>query len=84
MKSVTPMLIAENKPPFDDDNYLYELKWDGVRCIAYPDFPGVRWLAPERVCIAEFMERTRRGGLRQPIYRGLRDDKAPEQCRYQE
>ena len=31
------MLIAENVPPFEDPAWLYELKWDGERCIAYLD-----------------------------------------------
>lgn len=29
------MLIASEQPPFDDKNYLYELKFDGVRCLLY-------------------------------------------------
>lgn len=48
----------------------------------FPDFDGARWLEPALVCRVEFMERTRRGGLRQPVFRGLRDDKAPEKCIY--
>lgn len=36
-KTVSPMLIAENKPPFDSLNYIYELKLDGIRCLAYLD-----------------------------------------------
>jgi ATP-dependent DNA ligase len=36
-KKVVPMLIAENKEPFDSPDYLYELKLDGFRCIAYLD-----------------------------------------------
>jgi ATP-dependent DNA ligase len=36
-KNVTPMLIAENKEPFDSHDYLYELKLDGFRCVAYLD-----------------------------------------------
>lgn len=29
------MLIAEQMSPFDDPNYLYEIKFDGIRCLAY-------------------------------------------------
>lgn len=29
------MLIAEQSKPFDDSNYLYKLKFDGIRCLAY-------------------------------------------------
>lgn len=32
---ITPMLIQLEQPPFDSDEYLYELKLDGVRCLAY-------------------------------------------------
>lgn len=34
-KNIKPMLIAENTPPFDDPDWIYEIKWDGERCIAY-------------------------------------------------
>lgn len=29
------MLIGTEQPPFDDDAYIYEIKMDGVRCLAY-------------------------------------------------
>jgi len=35
--AISPMLIAENVAPFADDDYLYEIKWDGERCIAFLD-----------------------------------------------
>lgn len=38
-KRIAPMLIAENVPTFADPEWLYELKWDGERCVAYLD-PG--------------------------------------------
>jgi len=34
---ISPMLIAENAVPFADDTYLYEIKWDGERCVAFLD-----------------------------------------------
>lgn len=35
-KSIAPMLIGQLlDTSFDDPEYLYELKWDGVRCLAY-------------------------------------------------
>jgi len=46
----------------------------------FPDFEDAVWLAPRYVCKVEFMERTSGGGLRQPVFRGLRDDKIPEEC----
>ena len=36
-KNIKPMLIANMIEPFDDPDYLYELKLDGERCIAYLD-----------------------------------------------
>lgn len=35
-KNISPMLLYE-KAPFDDENCIYELKLDGIRCIAYID-----------------------------------------------
>ena len=34
-KNISPMLLNEVKEPFDDDDYIYELKLDGIRCVAY-------------------------------------------------
>lgn len=36
-KNVKPMLISEMKEAFDSPFYIYELKLDGERCIAYLD-----------------------------------------------
>ncbi|MGI5856125.1 MAG: hypothetical protein ACOX64_06665 [Candidatus Merdivicinus sp.] len=33
-----------------------------------------------RVYTVEFMEHTKNGGMRQPVFRGFRDDKPPEEC----
>ncbi len=34
-KNISPMLLNEVKEPFDDKDYIFELKLDGIRCIAY-------------------------------------------------
>ena len=34
-KQLSPMLIGETSDAFDDPGYIYEMKWDGERCIAY-------------------------------------------------
>jgi len=50
----------------------------------YPDFPefgGAMWLKPRLVCSVQFMERTPGGGLRQPVFKGLREDKSSDECR---
>lgn len=36
-KGIKPMLIAEAKEAFNSDDYIFELKLDGIRCIAYLD-----------------------------------------------
>lgn len=34
-RDVRPMLLSEAKEPFDSPDVLYELKLDGIRCLAY-------------------------------------------------
>ena len=34
-KNISPMLIAQMQEPFNDPDWIYELKLDGCRCIAY-------------------------------------------------
>ena len=36
-KTIKPMLISEMTQPFNDPDWIYELKLDGIRCIAYLD-----------------------------------------------
>ena len=36
-KNILPMLLYEEHEPFDDEDSIFELKLDGVRCIAYPE-----------------------------------------------
>lgn len=40
-KNISPMLLFEEHEPFDDVDYIYELKLDGIRCIAYIDNKSV-------------------------------------------
>lgn len=41
----------------------------------------IRWLKPELVCEVKFMEFTPSLKLRAPSFKGIRTDKAPEECR---
>lgn len=36
-KGIDPMLISERVDPYDDIDSIFELKFDGIRCIAYID-----------------------------------------------
>lgn len=36
-KDIKPMLIGESGEAFDSPDYIYELKLDGIRCLAYID-----------------------------------------------
>jgi len=36
-RNIKPMLIGEMQEAFDSPNYIYELKLDGLRCLAYLD-----------------------------------------------
>lgn len=44
-----------------------------------PNSRGVHWVRPEQVIEVEFAERTRDGRLRHPAFRGLREDRNPEE-----
>ncbi|SDL64010.1 bifunctional non-homologous end joining protein LigD [Modicisalibacter muralis] len=46
-----------------------------------PDARSVHWVRPELVIEVEFTERTRDGRLRHPAFRGLREDREPEEIR---
>lgn len=39
------------------------------------------WISPDLVCVVEFMHRTPSGGMRQPVFKGLRSDKLPRDCK---
>ncbi len=40
----------------------------------------VRWTRPELVVKVGYQEKTREGKLRVPVYKGIRNDKPPEEC----
>jgi bifunctional non-homologous end joining protein LigD len=46
-----------------------------------PKGRGHHWVEPHLVCEVRFTEWTREGGLRHPIFVGMRPDKRPEDCR---
>ena len=38
------------------------------------------WVSPSVACVVEFMNRTKNGGMRQPVFKGIRMDKSPKDC----
>jgi bifunctional non-homologous end joining protein LigD len=39
---IQPMLASVGEEPFDDPNWLFEIKWDGYRAVAFVENGGVR------------------------------------------
>jgi len=52
--------------------------------VGTPTGRGHHWVEPRLVCEVRFTEWTREGGLRHPIFLGLRPDKRAEDCRREE
>ena len=38
------------------------------------------WVQPKLVSTVKYMMKTESGSLRQPVFKGLREDKRPEEC----
>lgn len=57
-----------------------------LSCPPFAEPPGGQgnekavWIVPCLVCVVQFMYLTEKGGMRQPVFKGLRDDKVPENC----
>ena len=49
-----------------------------------PELRHAHWVRPELVAMVEFRQLTSAGKLRAPSFKGLRDDKSPEECTYAE
>src|SRR5690242_8246317 len=71
-QNVVPMLarLSTLPPPSDDDKYGYEIKWDGVRAIAYVERSGATRLEsrnlndvtrqyPEAAAVGEALKKRR-------------------------
>ena len=41
-KLIKPMLAQTAKSPFDSQEHLFEIKWDGIRCLAFVEAGGLR------------------------------------------
>lgn len=63
-KLIKPMLAVEAKEPFDSDDYIFEIKWDGIRCLAFVEAGQVRLQSREMIDItAQFPELRRLADL---------------------
>ena len=40
--TINPMLAAKAEAPFDSGQHLFEIKWDGIRCLAFVEGGQVR------------------------------------------
>jgi ATP-dependent DNA ligase len=45
----------------------------------FPD-EDANWIEPTLVCVVKYMMKTSNGGLRQPVFKGLRFDKLATEC----
>ena len=34
-RNISPMLISEIQDPFNSPDYIFEIKWDGIRCVSF-------------------------------------------------
>jgi ATP-dependent DNA ligase len=60
---LNPMLARKADAPFDSDEYMFELKWDGIRCLAFIEHGRLRLQSrqltdvtiqfPELACLKE-------------------------------
>ena len=54
---IKPMLALAVPEPFDSDGHLFEIKWDGIRCLAFVQGGRVRLQSRELIDItAQFPE----------------------------
>src|SRR6476659_6125947 len=65
---IKPMLAVEDLEPFDSLDHLFEIKWDGIRCLAFIERGRVRLQSreliditsqfPELGCLAQLPDAT--------------------------
>src|SRR5205809_1732132 len=65
---IKPMLAVAAKESFDSEDYLFEIKWDGIRCLAFLEGGRLRLQSrqlleitaqfPELGCLNQLPDRT--------------------------
>lgn len=65
-------------------NFIKEYHCNIVSTSPFSSIPSgnesAHWLSPMPVCTVKYMDKTASGGLRQPIFKGFRDDKDAKSC----
>jgi bifunctional non-homologous end joining protein LigD len=83
-------LVYVSKVGTGFDGRTLKAVWERLQPLGRPTSPfatgtpagkGHHWVEPKLVSEVRFTEWTREGGLRHPSFVGLREDKAPEECR---
>ena len=54
---------------------------EGPPCAVPAGNRGAVWVKPELVCTVKYMELTANGSMRQPVVKGLCDDKQAKECK---
>ena len=84
-KFVYQGLVGTGFNQVEEDDLLTKLTAFGAKRrsleMAEPAGRSVHWVIPEMVCRVEYLTLTGQGLLRHPVYRGLRNDKNPRECR---
>ncbi|MEW6684422.1 MAG: DNA ligase D [Nitrospirota bacterium] len=85
-----PNLVYVSKVGTGFDEQLLKTLWEDLQRLGRPSSPfatgtptgrGHHWVEPKLVCEVRFTEWTDGGGIRHPVFLGLRTDKRPEECR---
>ncbi|HEV8641400.1 MAG TPA: DNA ligase D, partial [Methylomirabilota bacterium] len=83
-------LVYVSKVGTGFDAKTLKMVWERLAPLARPTSPfdvgsprgrSHHWVEPRLVCEVRFTDWTQDGGLRAPVFLGLRDDKRPEDCR---
>lgn len=85
-----PRLVYVSKVGTGLDEASLTSLWEALQPLGRPTSPfaigtptgrGHHWVEPRLVCEVRFTEWTKDGGIRHPVFLGLRTDKRPEECR---
>jgi bifunctional non-homologous end joining protein LigD len=85
-----PRLVYVSKVGTGFDEASLKEIWQALQPLGRPTSPfeigaptgrGHHWVEPKLVCEVRFTDWTKDGGVRHPVFLGLRPDKRPEECR---